>query len=106
MKRYLMLIPCVLLCGCARWLVPVTEVKGTLLKQPFSFTSPKNYESTNIVIEAESVSRGVTNRAKMTIGSIRAVMDPQIVQMSGDTFIQGMTIVRDTALEAAAKGAK
>jgi len=77
-----------LFAGCAtsvRDNVPATQITGSLAGQPFTFTGPKDMSMTNFVAEADVRTNGTTH-VKVSIGSVTATVDPNVITMTGQAY--------------------
>ena len=60
-------------------MVPKTTISGSIAGKPFKLTSPKDSELTGLEIKSD------TNGAvAMKITSLKATMNPEIIQTTGD----------------------
>lgn len=71
---------CVGLTGCMNLVVPKTSIKGYLMGQPFSLTSPKDSMVTNLDITAE----GTNGSVRLHIDSLTSKMNPEVITMTAD----------------------
>ena len=101
MKRLLIVLMLLPACGCARWLVPVTKVSGTVNGQPFSFSGPKDVSVDSITASVNS--NGTT---ALEIKGLKANMNPAVVTLSGEAFVNGINAVGNQVINGMTTGAK
>lgn len=87
--------------GCANLMVPRTEIKGSIANQPWSLSSPKDSELTGLQITADT-----NGNVAINIQSLKARMNPEVIQMSGQVFVDSINAIGSQIQSAAASGAK
>lgn len=80
MRRFIVFLPILALCGCA--IVPKTRIDGKVFNQPYSFASPKDSELTDLKIDAQQDTNGV-GHVVITVGSLKARMNPDVISAQG-----------------------
>lgn len=76
------------LTGCMALSVPRTTVSGKIAGQPFSISSPKDSELNGLAITVTT-----NGNVSITITSLKATMDPAVIQMTGTAQAQIITAV-------------
>ena len=71
--------------GCARWLVPTTEISGTVGGMPFRFSGPKDTSADSIRIEVAT-----NGTAMIQLTNFKTKNSPEVITASGDTFNQSL----------------
>jgi hypothetical protein len=83
-----LLLGVALLSGCANALVPKGEISGSVGGVPFKIKSPKDVKIGKVIASVST--NGV---ASLEIDDLQANMNPAVVQMSGDAFVNGVNAV-------------
>lgn len=89
------------LCGCSNLQVPRTHISGSIGGEPFDLSSPKDTE-----LQGLNITRATNGTVSITISNLSAKMNPAIVQMSGDAFVNGINAMGTQIINGLAAGAK
>jgi hypothetical protein len=75
----------ILLPGCMALSVPRTVIRGEIAGQPFELVTPKDSELTDLLIEVRGTDAwGGSNYTAVSIGGLRANMNPQVITTTAD----------------------
>lgn len=104
MKSILPLISSVvaagILTGCSNLMVPKTQISGSINGEPFMISSPKDSELTNLVITVNS-----NKETTVKIGGLKAKMNPDVITMSGEAFVNSLNAAASAAGQFTGKAA-
>ena len=107
MKTTLLLLPLILtLTGCMALSVPRTQISGTINGQPFTLSTPKDSEMKNLMIEVRGVDHFGTNYTAISIDSLEANMNPEIITTTADRQIKMIQAIGSEIRSTAATAAK
>lgn len=87
--------------GCANLMVPKTEIKGNIGGHDWSLSSPKDSELTGLQITAET-----NGSMSIVIQGLKARMSPEVIQMTGDAFVNGINAIGTQVINGVTTGAK
>lgn len=83
--------------GCIGRMVPKTTISGYLDGQPFALTSPKDSKITGLKITAQS--GGLTNYVSISIESLEARMNPEVITTTADGQVKMINAVADGVIK-------